>query len=513
MSPALRLLWIGLAVLAAACAAPAREPVPDFSRHAAERMFVVGFSDILDIYIEKPVIADLALAGLKGLRALDPAIGVAEEKAELRLAVNGKPAGVAPRAADDDPEGWAKVVVDLLEAGRKASPQLARATSEEIYEAMFEGIVSRLDPYTRYAGAEKARENRAKREGFGGIGIAIETHEDGARVVTVRPEMPAAKAGILSGDRIVAVNGAPIAGYALRRIIRLLRGPIGQPVTLTLRRDGRAEPFKLSIVRTRIVRNTVFYKRRGDVGYIRVTGFNQETARRLDDAARRARREIGSRIRGLVIDMRGNPGGLLDQAVATADLFLRNGQITSTRGRHPDSLQLFDATEGDVSEGLPIAVLVDGASASAAEIVASALQDHGRAVIVGTRSFGKGTVQTVLRLPNDGELVLTWARIHAPSGYVLHRLGVMPTVCTSDVEDAASVLETLLADGERVRRNLVLRRSVDGAGPERRKLVQTLCPWHPRADKDLDLAVAEELLKRRELYDRVLAFARPAAGS
>src|SRR4029453_18190026 len=195
-----------------------------------------------------------------------------------------------------------------------------------------------------------------------------------------------------------------------------------------------------------IVPETVTFERKGSVAYLRVYGFNQDTADSLRKEMLHAQQDIGTGLKGYIMDLRGNPGGLLDQSVAVSDLFIGHGRIVSTHGRHPDSHQYFEATAGDIADGLPLVVLVNGDSASAAEIVAAALQDSGPAVVVGSNSYGKGTVQTVLRMPNDGELTLTWARFHAPSGYTLNHLGVLPSICTSRDEDSRATVAALKED-------------------------------------------------------------------
>ena len=395
-----------------------------------------------------------------------------------------------------------------------ASDSLLRAGHESIYKTAFDAVISKLDRFSRYAGRDKARENRASRTGFGGIGVTIESHAEGAKVNAVTPGMTAEKVGMQVGDRIVSIEGNPLAGLPLRAIVSQLRGPVGENVRVAIRRDSATDTIKLSLTRAHIVINTVFYEARGDSAYVRVSSFNRETGTRLKQALRRARREIGEHINGIILDVRDNPGGLLDQAVDASDLFLKNGLIVSTRGRHPNSAQRFDATAEVFAGGLPVAILVNGSSASAAEILATALQDHGRAVVVGTTSFGKGTVQTVRHLPNDGELTLTWARFYAPSGYALHRLGVLPTICTSDAEDAESALDkSLKTEAHFTRRDHASRRSADIADENNAKIILSLCPWRPRKDKDVDLEIAERLLAEPALYLRAIELAQPAAGS
>lgn len=487
-----------------------------FNRAKAAKVLDAGFTYIQDIYIDKPDIGNLAMTGLNGLRRIEPAFAVVrgEDKKTLSLLVDGKTEHTAQLSPSDDAADWAKLATRVIEVARKSSPILRKASAEQIYAAIFENMSHQLDDYTRYSTAEAAREERAKRDGFGGIGAAIGAHADGAVIESVKAGQPAADAGLLAGDRILAVGDQPISGLSARRIVGLLRGPVETKVDLTIRRDARAEPFSVSVTRAYIVEQTVFLKMHGEFALIRVTGFNQDTLREMREAAQDARRETPSNRGGMIIDLRGNPGGLLDQAVDIADLFLESGAILRTRGRHPRSFQFFDADTDSIAKGVPIAILLDGASASAAEIVASALQDHGRAIVVGASSFGKGTVQQVLRLPNSGELILTWARMHAPSGYILHRLGVLPTICTSRMRDSSGAVAALTQDnGDGIKRDFLARRSANQASESQLKKVKKLCPWQPHEGEDLDLDVAETVLKKRALYEKFLAFAKPPTGS
>ena len=264
--------------------------------------------------------------------------------------------------------------------------------------------------------------------------------------------------------------------------------------------------------RTRIVPNTVNLEPNGDHAIIRISSFNERTSKRLSEAVSQARQDIGPNLSGLIIDLRGNLGGLLDQAIDTSDLFLDSGLISRSDGRHPESHQRFMAELGDIAAGLPIIVLINGASASSAEILASALQDHGRAVLVGMNSFGKGSIQTVLDMPNGGELYVTWARFVAP--YALHRMGVMPTICTSGASDAVSTLNTALDDGPDGARSLLKqRRTADINDEAAVKHILALCPWEPHASGDIDLSIAELLLESPTLLRRALEIARAPDGA
>ena len=487
-----------------------------FDAAKAKEVLDAGFSFIQNVYIDKPDIADLALTGLNGLRRIEPALAIVRSATggHVSLLVDGKSEATTKLEATDDAVAWARTATRLIEAARNFSRILKNATAEQIYAAIFENMTHQLDKYTRYSTAEAAREERALRDGFGGIGASIEAHSDGALIRAVKADQPADAAGLQAGDRILTVAGLPIAGLAHRRVVGLLRGPVETEIQLTIRRDARAEPFTVVVTRAYIIEQTVFLRVDGDFALIRLTGFNQDTLREMREAVEEARQTIEPTLRGIIIDLRGNPGGLLNQAVEVTDLFIKSGAILRTKGRHPRSMQYFDADNDAVDIKTPIAVLLDGASASAAEIVASALQDQGRAVIVGASSFGKGTVQQVRKLPNDGQLVLTWARMHAPSGYVLHRLGVLPTICTSRISDSAAALKAFsAADGETIRRDFRARRSANQVTEDKLVTLKKLCPWQPHEGEDLDLEIAEAVLKQRSLYEKLLAFARPPIGS
>jgi carboxyl-terminal processing protease len=502
------LLW-----LAAACTT-ATTPAPEPAKAPSEvaRMFALVLENVHDIYIDEYPIDDLAIAGLRGLQKVEPSTTIERAKGQVRLLINGTVVSGISAPERNDGEAWAAIIDKMVADGRKASTKLHAADNEKIYKTMIDGLLAGLDRYSRYAGMLAARRQRQDRDGFGGIGVSIKIHDDGIRVDSVTPALPASRGGVKIDDIIVAVGGAPLKGLKLRKAVALLRGQVDKPVIISLRRKDRPETFDLTLSRVKIVPITVYYERRDRIAYLRMTSFNQGTASELRKSVNRARREIGSGLKGLVIDLRGNPGGLLDQAVDTADLFIVHGRISTTRGRHPDSFQLFDATKGDIGAGVPIAVLVNGASASAAEVLAAALQDRGRAVLVGSGSFGKGTVQTVLRMPNDGELILTWARLLAPSGYVLNKLGVLPTLCTSNADDAEHVLFDSLRDGVAARQ-IAMRRAADSAGEEFRETVRTFCPWRPRDGRDVDIVVAKRLLETPKLYQRALRLSALSAGS
>ena len=481
-------------------------PTPFSDR--AENVLAAGYTHLTTRYIEQIDIDDVATDGMRGVGAIDESLDVEREGTRVRLVADGKRVQEFLTPPDDDPDSWAALTVAVVEAGKRTSPLLREASAEEIYEAVFDGALAGLDPFTRYASAADARDQRAARQGFGGIGVVIRVEDDGIHVVSVIADGPAARKGIKADDRILRVDGAELKSAKLRDAIDFLRGPVDSSVVVTIDRPGVPKPFDIAIRRQLIVPPTVKFEAAGDIAVLRMSGFNQDTAASVAEAVHDAQQQMGRRLKGYILDLRANPGGLLDQAVSVSDEFLQRGQIVFTRGRHPDSYQSFEATYGDVTKGLPVVVLIDGSTASAAEIVAAALQDQRRAVVVGTTSYGKGTVQTVHRLPNDGELIITWSRFHAPSGYPLNHLGVMPNVCTSvvkgrTVKRVSEVIEALRTGSFE---NSDLWRSWHTAVKMPESRIETLrgaCPPR-RGEEDIELEVARRILEDRALYASAL---------
>lgn len=502
-----RLLPAAALLLASCSVDPLRSVIA--GRESTDRdMYTTGYEQIEEVFIDQVDVERLALAGLQGLATFDARLAVNERSGQVALLADGAIAYSFAAPGPHDAEKWGALTAETVAAARRVSPALHEAADEDVYEVVFDAVVERLDDFSRYASAKDASENRATREGFGGIGVRISVEEGEVLIVSVMHYTPAERAGLRADDVIAEVDGRPIAGIDQEQVIEMLRGPVGSKVRLTIRRGTPAEPFPILLVRAHVVPETVTYRREGDVAYFRIYSFNLETADSLRKEVANAERDIGGRLKGLVLDLRGNPGGLLDQAVAVADLFVEEGRIVSTHGRHPDSHQYFEATEGDIASGLPIAILINGGSASASEIVAAALQDDGRAVIIGSNSFGKGTVQTVLRMPNDGELTLTWARFHAPSGYTLHRLGVLPTLCTKAAASASDIdaLVDKLRHGAIAPVPTAQRDALDPSDVAALDRMRASCPM--RSDEDeSDLRLALKLLGEPALYDRALALA------
>ncbi|WP_321343362.1 S41 family peptidase [Breoghania sp.] len=300
----------------------------------------------------------------------------------------------------------------------------------KLIEAAINGMLSSLDPHSSYMSPKSFRDMQVQTRGeFGGLGIEV-TMEDGfVKVVTPIDETPAYRAGVLAGDVIVALDGENVQGLTLNEAVERMRGPVKTDIELTIRREGATEPVKIIITRDIIRIRSVRWREEKDIGYVRITQFNEQTFDGLKAAIDEIEEKIpGTDLKGFVIDLRNNPGGLLDQAIAVSDTFLDRGEIVSTRGRNADESQRYNARSGDMTRGKPVIVLVNGGSASASEIVAGALQDHRRATVVGTRSFGKGSVQTIIPLGPNGAIRLTTARYYTPSGTSIQAKGITPDI-------------------------------------------------------------------------------------
>ncbi|QIE40986.1 S41 family peptidase [Meridianimarinicoccus aquatilis] len=301
----------------------------------------------------------------------------------------------------------------------------------DLIEAAINGMLTSLDPHSSFLSPEDASDMRVQTRGeFGGLGIEV-TQENGfVKVVSPIDGTPADEAGIEAGDFITHVDGEPVLGMTLDEAVDLMRGPVGSDIIITVVREGDTEPFDVTITRDTIKLTAVRTRTEGDAVILRVTTFNDQTYPNLESGLQEAVAELGGidNVSGFVLDLRNNPGGLLTQAIRVSDAFLNAGEIVSTRGRDLADSDRYNAAEGDLAEGKPIVVLINGGSASASEIVAGALQDHHRAVVVGTKSFGKGSVQTVMPLRGDGAMRLTTARYYTPSGRSIQALGVAPDI-------------------------------------------------------------------------------------
>lgn len=343
-------------------------------------------------------------------------------------------------------------------------------SDKELIEAAINGMLSSLDPHSSYLNEEDFQEMQIQTSGkFGGLGIEVTMDKGLVKVVAPIDDTPAARAGLEAGDYISKIDDEPVLGITLREAVDKMRGEPGTKITLEVLREEEAEPLDFEIERAIIKIESVRYKIIDEsIGYFRVTAFSERTASLLEDRVKQAKKKLGKDMIGAIIDLRNNPGGLLDQAIEVSDMFLERGEIVSTGGRIPESKKRFNASSGDILDGLPIIVLLNAGSASASEIVAGALQDHKRAIVVGAKSFGKGSVQTVLPLSaSNGAMRLTTSRYYTPSGRSIQAEGIEP-----DIVVKQSKLETLVkgdAPGEAKLRKHLANEDEEGEKDTKKK--------------------------------------------
>jgi carboxyl-terminal processing protease len=310
-------------------------------------------------------------------------------------------------------------------------------TDKDLVENAINGMLTGLDPHSSYMNSKAFRDMQVQTKGeFGGLGIEVTQDNGFIKVISPIDDTPASRAGVKAGDIITALDGRTVQGLSLNDAVDKMRGSPNSKITLTIKREGIDKPLEVSMLRE-IIHIQVVKQRMvsGDIGYVRLTQFTEQADAALKQAVRTLRQQSGGKLKALILDLRNNPGGLLDQAVAVSGDFVNQGEIVSTRARHSEDAQRWDAKSSDITGGLPLVVLINGGSASSSEIVAGALQDHHRAVLLGTRSFGKGSVQTVIPLPGNGAMRLTTARYYTPSGRSIQGLGIAPDVPVAETRE------------------------------------------------------------------------------
>ena len=363
------------------------------------------------------------------------------------------------------------------------SDYVEKPDEAKLIESAINGMLSGLDPHSSFLDAKNFRDMQVQTRGeFGGLGIEVTMEEGMIKVVAPIDDTPASRAGVMAGDIITHIDDEQVQGLTLNQAVEKMRGAVNSTVRLKISRKGASDGLELKLTRDVIRIRSVRSRNEGDVGYIRVTQFNEQTFEGLKRSIDTLTQEIGSdKIKGFVIDLRNNPGGLLDQAIAVSDAFLERGEIVSTRGRNADETQRYNARAGDLTKGKPVVVLVNGGSASASEIVAGALQDHKRATIIGSRSFGKGSVQTIIPLGSNGAVRLTTARYYTPSGRSIQAKGIDPDVqVLNDIPDE-------LKGKDETKGEAALRGHLKN-GEEEKGGSSAYVPPDPKNDKQLNYA-------------------------
>jgi len=412
------------------------------------------------------------------------------------------PTGAA-RAAASDTYRNLNLFGDVFEKIR--SDYVEKPDEQKLVEAAINGMLTSLDPHSTYMDAKSFRDMQVQTHGeFGGLGIEV-TQEDGAiKVVTPIDDTPAAKAGILAGDLITAIDNESVQGLSLNQAVDKMRGAPNSTVVLKIQRGEKKEPQDIKLTRAMIQIKSVRSRKEGDdIGYIRITQFNEQTTDGVREAIQKFQSEIpADKFKGYVLDLRNNPGGLLDQSIGVANAFLDHGEIVSTRGRNAEETMRYNARPNDISKAKPVVVLINGGSASASEIVAGALQDHKRATLIGTRSFGKGSVQTIIPLGQNGAVRLTTARYYTPSGRSIQAKGIEPDIqILQDVPDELKGKDDLKGEAS-------LKGHLKN-GDDEKTGSQAYVPPNPKDDKQL--TAAENLLRGIKASNLQPAPAQPTA--
>lgn len=412
--------------------------------------------------------------------------------------------GVVAQVGSGDTFRQLKLFGDVFE--RVRAEYVEEVSDQKLIEAAINGMLTALDPHSGYLDTEKYRDMQVQTRGeFGGLGIEVTLENGLVKVVSPIDDTPAFRAGVEAGDLITHIDNEPVMGMSLSEAVERMRGPVDSKIDLRLVRKGREEPINVTLSRAIIKISPVRARAENDVAYVRLTTFNEQTSSEMREQLEKLEREIGDKLTGVVLDLRNNPGGLLDQAVAVADAFLDKGEIVSTRGRRPDTIQRFNARAGDVIHNLPMVVLINGGSASASEIVAGALQDHRRAIVMGTPSFGKGSVQTIMPLSGNGAIRLTTARYYTPSGASIQARGIVP-----DIEVHQANIEPV--DDEEGRREADLRGRLENDQKQQADDAAGAVPQDGEAGgtgaSDYQLSRALDLLRGISLYE-----GRAVAGS
>ena len=356
-------------------------------------------------------------------------------------------------------------------------------TDKKLIESAISGMLQSLDPHSSYLSAESYKDMQVKTKGkFGGLGIEV-TMEDGViKVVSPIDDTPAAKAGMKSGDLIIGVDGESIRGLTINESVSKLRGPVGSKVIITVVRDKK-DPYEIEIKRDVIKIKSVKHNMIKNIGYVRLTTFSDSTTSGLKKAVNKIKKDIGDEFQGLILDLRNNPGGLLNQSITVADSFLNQGEIVSTQGREDDDTSRVFAKKGDLINGKPLVVLINSGSASASEIVAGALKDHSRAVIIGTRSFGKGSVQSIIPLAGNGAMRLTTARYYTPSGVSIQAKGIEPDI----------IVEAGITDLKKKKNENRREENLRGALDSKKKVEEK------ETNKDIPLTPLEKLIQDNQI--------------
>ncbi len=469
--------------------------------YKAEQIFNLTLTSIKNKYIKPVNIEKISMIGLNGLKEIDKEVTIANDGNRISYYYKTKPVGSFQKPEKQDELDWSRSIIKAILTLKGRSSKIRNSTPDEIYKPIIKAMLSELDGYSKYITED---ENKIEElEGFGGIGIRYRKLGNFLEITEIIPNLPAAEFGLKEKDRILKIENNIITDLSRQEIIHNLRGKNHSNLNITIQRKGTKTSEDITLTRKIITPDTIQYKMDNDCLMIKIISFNKTTSPTLKQLILENKDTINS----IIIDIRGNPGGLLDEAVKSANLFLNQGLILSTKGRHKDSFQDYNAKGDDITKNKPIAIIIDGKTASAAEIFAGALLDQQRAITIGTTSFGKGSVQTVIPLPNMSELAITWSNFYTPSGYNLNHLGVMPLICTSrynnnHVNKIGAIISNI--DYKILKQNITKWRDSSTKAEENKNDLREICPAKNQRNLNLAYKIAKVILNNQQLYQKLL---------
>ncbi|WP_073954269.1 S41 family peptidase [Thalassospira sp. TSL5-1] len=501
---------LGLALfLLSSCTQRPSLTLTDTSDDATRAVVTQALNLLGNRYIDPLLPEQLTIKAIDGLEMIDPEISVSITPDDLiarygREQVAKLPLPDAEYADRNDhihADIWVNLIMDSLRTYRVYSPAIRQASALEIQSRLISGAIDGLDPYSRYETPNRAETSRDRREGYIGIGVDLIAGNGYPVVKTIVENAPALKYGIHAGDQIISVDGTDLYNRSRMDVIERLKGAPDSIAVLEINPTGSSLVRTLEVPRERIIARTVFAEIRNHVLIVEVRSFNNDTADEIEQAIADAKIWSSGPLAGVILDLRGNRGGILNQGVSVADAFLNNGPIGTTITRVPAAKHIFTADARDFTNGLPLVVLINGRTASSAELVAASLQDRGRGVLVGSTSFGKGSVQAINDLKNHGTITFTWSRLVAPSGYTFDRIGLHPAICTSGIEDQspAELIDHAMRQKGKLADTLQAWRTVDLKNESERAALRKKCPPSYSTDK-YDVDVALDILKNPVAY-------------